>query len=151
MRRTKAFCKDLDVPRKTAPYWLYLMSIVDEQHCEQKTLTHVGKARRPVDKVRMHNERLVKSKSTRPAAGLWKLEVAVGPFASKRDTIPIRDFWKKKKRGPASRRSFGKWIAASLGLECFDSRMGDESACAETWKLSRKRRRAARRQHAPSC
>jgi hypothetical protein len=121
------------------------MSIVDKEHFEQKTLTHVGKARNPAEKVRFHNERKVKSKSTRPAAGLWNLEIAFGPFECKEDTFLIRDYWKMKKRGPASRRSFGKWIAGALGLECYDTRVGDDSDYLETWKMSRKKRRSCRR------
>jgi len=133
------------VPSTTAPYWLYLMSIVDSEHTEQKTLTHVGKSRSPVDKVRMHNERLVKSKSTRPAAGKWSIEMAIGPFRTKSNTYPIRDFWKRKRRGPASRRHFGKWIAGALGLECYDARMGEERDYLEAWNTSRKKRRKKRK------
>jgi hypothetical protein len=105
----------------------------------------VGKARNPIEKVRMHNERQVKSKSTRPAAGLWNLEIAIGPFETKKDTFVIRDYWKMKKRGPASRRTFGKWIAGVLGLECYDTRADDESEYLEAWKNSRKKRRKVRK------
>jgi len=136
--------KETQIPSKNAPYWMYLMSIADEEHYEQKTLTHVGKSRNPIAKVRMHNERQVKSKSTRPAAGLWNLEIAFGPFEHKEDTFAIRDFWKMKKRGPASRRTFGKWIAGVLDMECFDTRWHDENEYLEAWKTSRKKRRHLR-------
>lgn len=90
---------------------------------KQKTLTHIGKARDPMAKVHMHNERLLSSKSTRAASGLWKLEIVIGPFFDKETTVPIREFWKKKRRGSDSRRRLGKWIASTLGLECYDSRI----------------------------
>jgi len=136
------------VPPRHSPYWLYLMSIVDAEHVQQKTLTHVGKSRNPIEKVRMHNTRRVKSKSTRPAAGLWTLELAIGPVQHKEDTYVLRDYWKMKKRGPASRRDFGKWLGANLGLDCYDARADDDTDYLKAWEVSRKKRRRARRSSA---
>lgn len=141
------FCKGYSVPVPEAPYWVYLMSIVEQEHCSQKTLTHVGKARDPVAKVYMHNECLLRSKSTRPASGLWTIELVIGPFSDKKTTEPVREFWKKKRRGPASRRELGKWLASTLGLECYDARYGDEDDYAEKWNESRKKRAMIRRQN----
>lgn len=141
--KLEKFSQDFQIPRSNAPYWVYLMSIDPHQNCKksdnfehygsdmqktktttsQKTITHIGKARDPVAKVHMHNERLLSSKSTRAASGLWKMELVIGPFQSKETTGPIREFWKKKKRGSYSRRKLGMWLAATLGLECYDSRI----------------------------
>jgi len=115
-----------------------------EEQASQKTLTHVGKSRQPYRCVHLHNQRLVSSKSTRGAAGLWSIELVIGPFATKSQTFPLRDLWKSKTRGPVSRRAFGKWLAAELGVECYDSKFGKDDSYADTWKESRMERRRVR-------
>jgi hypothetical protein len=149
--KMESFVQKFAIPAPDAPYWVYLMSIAEQEHCTQKTLTHVGKARDPVAKVYMHNNRLLRSKSTRPASGLWNLELIIGPFEDKKTTEPICIFWKKKRRGPASRRELGIWLAATLGLECYDARYGEEDDYAEKWNESRKKRAKIRRHNQRPC
>ena len=115
-----------------------------KEQANQKTLTHVGKSRQPYRCVHLHNQKLVSSKSTHGAAGLWSIEMVIGPLRTKSDTFPLRDLWKAKTRGPVSRRDFGKWLSTVLEMECFDSKHGMEDTYADTWKEARMERKRVR-------
>lgn len=158
------------IPPYDSKWWLYLMSIMppeDEEEQEQeeiseastngvnininnddqanqKTLTHIGKSRQPLRCVHLHNKKKVHSKLTHGAAGLWSIELVIGPFDTKRETFPLRDLWKSKTRGPVTRREFGKWLAAQIGCKCYDAKHGMEEFYADMWKESRMERRRVR-------
>ncbi len=92
----------------------------------QKTLTHVGRSRNPIRKVHLHNTKSLQTKSTRAAAGLWKLELMCGPLKSRLDGMTVKNLWKRS-RGVKSRRQRGISLALEWGLKCWDTRYNEKS------------------------
>lgn len=134
------------IPPYDEPYFLYLMVVSGKEgHTAQKTLTHIGKSRQPIRCVNLHNNRLLPSKLTQSAAGMWELEMVVGPVGGKHQALQLKRLWSDATRGPVTRREFGKFLAAELDVPCYDRSFGQEDTYTTAWTESRIERRRARR------
>ena len=98
-------------------HWAYMM--VNYEH-RQKINTFIGNSTQPACSVRLHNGGMAGgAKSTKAAAGSWKLQMIVGPLPDECYANKCASYWRHS-RGIPSRCERGKKIARILGLTCWD-------------------------------
>lgn len=113
------------VVTKGSLYFAYMMV---NFKAEQKINTYIGKSRNPVEKVSEHNAKKTKgAKSTKQAAGSWKIYMIVGPFPTKSASSKFRDEWKANSRGIPSRAKRGENLAHENDMKVWDTRVDDEA------------------------
>ena len=105
-------------------FFAYMLANYDPS---QKINTYIGKSRNPNKKVTLINQKKTKgSKSTRQAAGNWELQMIIGPFVEKQESINFREHWKQQSRGIKSRIQRGITLAKEYDKMCWDSRVIDD-------------------------
>ncbi len=73
-----------------------------------------------------HNVGEINDKSTKPARGLWQVEMIIGPFGNENAASVFRREWMEESRGIESRRQRGIKLAESYvyaPIRCYDKRV----------------------------
>jgi hypothetical protein len=114
-----------DLPTET--WFCYLMKQLGG-HCKNEA--NIKVAREPYADVDSHNRGDVNDKATKPAKGLWQVEMIIGPFPRELDATQFRMEWMLASRGMSSRRDCGIKMTMKKRLEpgyenlfCFDKRL----------------------------
>jgi hypothetical protein len=108
-------------------WFCYLMKQLGG-HCKNEA--NIKVAREPYADVDSHNRGDVNDKATKPAKGLWQVEMIIGPFPTEREAAHFRMEWMLASRGMSSRRDCGIVMTNEKrqepgyeNLYCFDKRL----------------------------
>lgn len=107
-------------------FFCYLMKQLGGQ-CKNEA--NIKTSIEPYKDVCGHNRGDVNDKSTKPARGLWQVEIIAGPFDTLAEATIFREEWLGSSRGMNSRRLEGirltvEWRANGFSkLMCFDKRL----------------------------
>lgn len=111
---------------ETRPWFCYLMKQLGG-HCKNEANVKVSDE--PYKDVCGHNRGDVNDKATKPARGLWQIELIAGPLYSSEDVEKFREAWVITSRGLNSRRTrcvelVEQWRAEGYtDLHCYDKRL----------------------------
>ncbi len=99
-------------------WWCYMMVNFMP---DQKINTFICESQHPNTTVDEHNHGNVKgSKSTKSAAGNWILDMIIGPFDTRQDSMEFAKTWRKNSRGIPSRKRRGRDLAKESNKTCWD-------------------------------
>ena len=97
-------------------FYTYMMS----HDVSSKTDSFIGYTTNPLRDVYMHNERLIHDRNTGAAAGSWVLDVAMGPFPSRKCAMDCGRAWVDGTRGKQPKRKKAPFLSAAFGVNLFD-------------------------------
>ncbi len=129
-----AMSQDEKAQNADREYFAYMLANYD---AAQKINTYIGKSRDPFLKVDLINEKMTRgARSTRQAAGNWRLEMIVGPFVTKKESVYFRELWKQKSRGILSRLERGMNLAEIHKKTCWDASKGQDEEMVSSSEIS---------------